>query len=115
MHKYLGRLVSSSAGRFGGIVSPSKPPSTASIKRPVLVPVSAPGSASDRNCALAPTICLTMANRSKVLRARRSMRASHHVAGREALEHFEKLAPVVVRARHLLAVNPAASLGAQLL
>ena len=39
----------------------------------------------------------------------------HHVAGREALEHFEKLAAVVVRARHLLAVNPAASLGAQLL
>jgi len=42
-------------------------------------------------------------------------RHRHHVAGREALEHFEKLAPVVVRAGHLLAVNPAASFGAQLL
>ena len=53
-----------------------KPPSTASIKRPVLVPVSAHGSAKDRNCALASTICLTMANRSKVLRARRSIRVT---------------------------------------
>ena len=43
-----------------------KPPRTAIIKRPVLVPVSARGSASDRNCALASTICLTMANRSNV-------------------------------------------------
>jgi hypothetical protein len=33
----------------------------------------------------------------------------------ETLEHFEKLAPVAVRARHLLAVNLAASFGAQLL
>ena len=33
----------------------AKPPSTASINRPVLVPVSAHGSASDRNCALAST------------------------------------------------------------
>ena len=37
----------------------ANPPSTASIKRPVLVPVSAHGSASDRNCAFASTICLT--------------------------------------------------------
>src|SRR5580704_4275011 len=51
----------------------ANPPSTASIKRPVLVPVSAHGSASDRNCALASTICLTMANRSKVERASRLM------------------------------------------
>ena len=40
--------------------------------RPVLVPVSAHGSASERNCALASTIRLTMANRSKALRAKRS-------------------------------------------
>jgi hypothetical protein len=35
--------------------------------------------------------------------------------GGEVLEHFEKLAAVVVRARDLLAVNPAAPFGAQLL
>ena len=53
-----------------------KPPSTASIKRPVLVPVSAHGSAKDRNCALASTMRLTMPNRSKVLRASRSIRVT---------------------------------------
>jgi hypothetical protein len=42
-------------------------------------------------------------------------RDCHHVAGCEGLQHFEKLAPVVVRARHLLAVNLAASYAAQLL
>jgi ABC-type Fe3+/spermidine/putrescine transport system ATPase subunit len=40
------------------------------------IPVSAHGSASERNCALAYTICLTIANRSKVLRASRSMRVT---------------------------------------
>jgi hypothetical protein len=54
----------------------ARPPSTATIKRPVLVPVSAHGSANDRNCALASTMRLTMANRSKVLRARRSIRVT---------------------------------------
>jgi hypothetical protein len=54
----------------------AKPPSTAGIKRPVLVPVSAHGSAEDRNCALASTMRLTMPNRSKVLRARRSIRVT---------------------------------------
>ena len=39
---------------------------------PVLVPVSAHGSANDRNCALASTMRLTMPNSSKLLRARRS-------------------------------------------
>ncbi len=51
-------------------------PSTASIKRPVLVPVSAHGSAKDRNCASASTMRLTMPNRSKVLRASRSIRVT---------------------------------------
>src|ERR1700726_4968206 len=37
----------------------AKPPKTAIINRPVLVPVSAHGSASERNCAFASTICLT--------------------------------------------------------
>ena len=32
-------------------------------------------------------------------------RHRHHVAGGEGLHHFEKLAPVVMRAGHLLPVN----------
>lgn len=47
----------------------------ASIKHPVLVAVPAHGSAKERNYALASIMRLTMAKRSKVLRARRSMRA----------------------------------------
>jgi hypothetical protein len=49
---------------------------SASIKRPVLVPVSPHRSAKDRNCALALTMRLTVPNRSKVERARRSMRVT---------------------------------------
>jgi hypothetical protein len=65
---------------------------------------------------LASTICLTMANRSKVA-AREAVnpRDRHHVAGGEVAEHGEKLAPVGPCARHLLAVYPAASLGAKVL
>jgi hypothetical protein len=55
--------------------------------------------------ALASTICLTMPNRSNVLRARQSILVTvTHVAGAQLPEHPVKLAPVVVRARHLLAV-----------
>ena len=54
----------------------ASPPRTAIIKRPVLVAVSAYGSASDLNCPPASTIRLTMANRSKVLRASRSIRVA---------------------------------------
>jgi hypothetical protein len=32
-------------------------------------------------------------------------RHRHHVAGREGVQHFEELAAVAVRARHLLADN----------
>jgi hypothetical protein len=72
----------------------------------VLVPVSAHGSASDRNCALASTIFSKMANKSNVLRARRSIRVTVTTSpGAKGLEDFEELAPVVVRAGHLLAVN----------
>jgi hypothetical protein len=38
----------------------ASPPRTAINKRPVLVAVAAHGSASERNCAPASTICLTM-------------------------------------------------------
>jgi hypothetical protein len=59
----------------------------------VLVPVSAHGSAKDRNCASASTMRLTMPNRSKVLPASRSTRVTiHHIAGAvEGAEHLQKL------------------------
>jgi hypothetical protein len=66
----------------------------ASIKRPVLVPVSAHGSAKDRNCAFASTMRLTMPNRSKVLRARRSMRGTITTSPGPACRASCKLAPV---------------------
>jgi hypothetical protein len=83
----------------------ARPPSTASIKRPVLLVLSAHGSATERNCALASTICLTMANKSKVLWARgQSASPSPHRRGQLA-EHPVKLPPVGPRAGHLLAVD----------
>ena len=42
-------------------------------------------------------------------------RHCHHVAGREVFEHVEKLASVVMCARHLLALNLGASRAAKLL
>ena len=82
----------------------------------MLVAVSAHGSASDRNCALASHNPLDDGEEVEGA-ARQSVnpRHRHHVAGGEVLEHFEELAAVVVRARDLLAVNPAAPFGAQLL
>jgi hypothetical protein len=51
------------------------------------MPVSAHGSANDRNRAFASTMRLTMPNRSKVLRAEAvNPRHRHHVAGGEGLE-----------------------------
>ena len=80
-----------------------------------LVPVSAHGSASDRNCALASTICSTMANRSKVLRASRSIRVTVTTSpGGEAVEHFEEFVAVVTRARSLSQVNLGAARSAEL-
>jgi hypothetical protein len=93
----------------------ARPPKTAIINRPVLVPVSAHGSASERNGALASTICLMIAKRAKVLREAVNPRHSHPVAGSEGGEHSQKLAPVAVRARHLLAVNLGATRAAKLL
>ena len=42
----------------------------------MLVAVSAHGSVKERNCAFASTMRLTMPNRSKVLRASRSLRVT---------------------------------------
>ena len=96
----------------------AKPPSTASINRPVLVPVSAHGSVKDRNCAFASTMRLTIPNRSRVLRASRSMRVTVTTSpGVKPVEHAQKLAAVGTRAGHLLPVDVpvVASGGAKLL
>jgi hypothetical protein len=93
----------------------ASPPSTASIKRLVLVPVSAHGSASDRNCPPAFTIRLAIDDGEQIERAARQpvdARHRHYVARGEAVEHAGKLGPVGPRARHLLAVDvPAAASG----
>jgi hypothetical protein len=87
----------------------AEPPSAAIISRPVLVPVSARGSAKDRNCAFASTIRLAMPNRSKVLRASPSMRVTVTTSPEASLSSIRaKLAPVGPRAGHLLAVDVAA-------
>jgi hypothetical protein len=52
------------------------PPRTAIIKRPVLVAVSAPWLRQRAELPPASTICLTMANRSKIERASRSIRVT---------------------------------------
>jgi len=84
----------------------AKPPSTASIKRPVLVSVSAHGSANDRNCALASTMRLTIPEQVEGA-ARKPVDPCHrhHVAGGKPIEHPQKLAPVGPRAGHLLFVD----------
>ena len=94
----------------------ANPPKTAIISRPVLVPVSAHGSASERNLRLGVHNLLHDGEKVESA-AREAVNPCHrhHVAGVEGVEHFEKLAPVVVRAGHLLAVNLGASRAAQLL
>ena len=89
----------------------ARPPSTASIKRPALVPVSAFGSAKDRNGAWASTIRLTMPKGCAP--AGRSSSPSSHRWGQLA-EHAVKLP--LVGLRTLLAVDgpAAASCGAEL-
>jgi len=72
----------------------------------VLVPVSAHGSASDRNCALASTIFFDDGEQVEDAAGEAvDARHRHHVAGAEVFEHVEKLAAVAVRARYLLAIN----------
>ncbi len=96
----------------------ASPPSTAIIKRPVLVPVSAHGSASDRNCP--PGIHDLLDDGEQVeRRARQPVDSSHrhHVAGVKA-----RRASAEARAGRLVRPSPsrgrsstAASGGAQLL
>jgi hypothetical protein len=81
----------------------------------VLVPVSAHGSASDRNCAFVHDLFDDGEQVKGAAGEAVNARHRHHVAGDEGLEHFEKLAPVVVRARHLRAVNLGTACAAQLL
>ena len=53
----------------------ASPPNTASISRPVLMPVSAHGSAKDR-MRLGIDVALDVPKRSKMLQAKRPMRVS---------------------------------------
>jgi hypothetical protein len=92
----------------------ARPPSTAIIKRPVLVAVSVHGSASDRNCPLASTICLTMAKVEGRARQPVDARHRHHVTRGNGLQQLQKLAPIGPRACHVLTVNLRASRLAQL-
>jgi hypothetical protein len=94
----------------------AKPPRTAITSRPVLVPVSAHGSARERNCALAAYDLLDDGE-SVEGAARKAVdaRDDNRVAGRNALQHLEKLTSVVVRPGRLLVVNLDAARAAQLL
>jgi hypothetical protein len=96
----------------------ARPPNTAIINRPVLVPVSADGSAKDRNCALASTDALDDAEQVEgAAREPAVPRHRHHVAVGQLAEHPIQLAPVGARGGRLFAVEvPAvASGGAKLL
>ena len=78
--------------------------------------VSAHGSASDRYCPSASTIWLTMANRSKVRRARRSIRVTVTTSpGARCFSILRSSRPVVVCAGHIFTVNLGTSYAVQLL
>jgi hypothetical protein len=79
----------------------------------VLVPVSAHGSAKDRNCALAGQNALDDAEQVEGAAGEAvDPRHRHHVAGSQLAEHPVKLAPVGSRTCRLLAVDvPAAASG----
>src|SRR5689334_17139889 len=83
----------------------ARPPSTASIKRPCRCrcrPAVPPGS------KLRLSVHDLLNDSEQVEGAAREAvdpGDCHHVAGSEVLKHFEKLAAVVVRARHFLAIN----------
>jgi hypothetical protein len=90
----------------------ASPPRTAIISRPVLVAVSAHGSASDRNWPPASTICLTIANRSKVECASRSIREKawyhcvhrHDPCNKVWLSRYRRLNTIFERSKeHLIA------------
>jgi hypothetical protein len=69
--------------RIGSRSTSANPPNAASISRPVPVLVSAHGSVKGRNYALASAMRPTMPNKSKVLRASRSMRVIVTMAPRD--------------------------------
>jgi hypothetical protein len=88
----------------------AKPRSTAIISRPRLVPVSAHGSANERNCAFSVHDLLDDGEQVKgTTREAVNARHRHHVARREGVQHFEELAAIAVRACDLLAENLGAS------
>ena len=85
----------------------AKPPRTVIISRPVLVLVSAHGSAKDRNCALASTMDLEQIEGAASEAV--NPRHRHHVTRGQLVEHPVEFAPVGPRARYLLAVDVAAA------
>jgi hypothetical protein len=96
--------------RIRSLSTSASPPGTAIISRPVLVPVSAHGSASERNLRLG--VHNLLHDGEKVESAAREAvdaRHRHDVAGREGAQHLEELAAVAVRARPFLAENLGAS------
>jgi hypothetical protein len=103
----------------------ANPPNTAISNLPALVPVSAHGTGAGagvgprlgKRAELRLAIDDALDDGEQVKGAAREAvnpRHRHHVAGGEGLQHFEKLAPVVVRAGHLLAVNLGAACSAYL-
>jgi hypothetical protein len=92
----------------------ASPPRTAIISRPVLVAVSAHGSANDRNWPPASTICFTMANRSNVERKAVNASHRHHVAGGNGLQELEQFTSVGLCSARLLAIDLTASLRLEL-
>ena len=96
----------------------ASPPTTASIKRPVLVPGSVHGSAKDLKVRLGVHDVLDDPEKVKgAAREAVNPRDRHHVAGFEPFEHPQSFARVGPCARNLLPIDvPAAASGlAQLL
>ena len=107
------------APAFGGVGADQvpfdirQPAENRQHQAPVPVPVSAHGSASERNCALPSHDALDDAKEVEGA-ARKSVnpRHRHHIAGGQPAEHPVKLAPVCPRTGHLLLVDvPAVASG----
>ena len=87
----------------------ARPPSTASIKRSVLVPGVGPRLRQRSKLRLGVHDALDDAEQIEgAARQPVDPRHRHHVAGGQLAEHLVKLASVGPRARHLLAVDVAA-------
>jgi hypothetical protein len=88
---------------------PSSPPRTAIISRPVLVTVSAHGSASDQNCPPASAMRFMKRTGRRSSGKAVDARDRHHVAGGQLFEQLQQLAAVGPAHRLSLPVNLGAS------